>query len=169
MPGPLVSGRPPLGLAEPVEGGQRGLDDGLFEVAHDEHDAPAVVGVRPAIQVPLRVGDGPDPGDHHPRRHVCQTSSATTWRDLPDRLAHVHADSEADGRTVATGYGSWEGFWSLIQRGISGVYHAVSPKYLQLYLNEYSFRYNHRDDAEPIFLQLAGRVPFRLPSDSLGS
>ena len=28
-----------------------------------------------------------------------------------------------------------EGFWSLVKRGISGVYHYVTPKYLQHYLN----------------------------------
>jgi transposase-like protein len=44
-----------------------------------------------------------------------------------------------------------ENFWSLIKRGISGVYHAVSPKYLQSYLNEYAFRYNHRKDETPMF------------------
>lgn len=43
-----------------------------------------------------------------------------------------------------------EGFWSLVKRGISGVYHSVSPKYLQSYVNEYSFRYNHRDDQTPM-------------------
>jgi len=37
-----------------------------------------------------------------------------------------------------------EGFWSLTKRGINGVYHAVSAKHLQGYLNEYAFRYNHR-------------------------
>jgi transposase len=44
-----------------------------------------------------------------------------------------------------------ENFWSLIKRGISGVYHAVSPKYLQSYLNEYAFRYNHRNDETSMF------------------
>ncbi len=44
-----------------------------------------------------------------------------------------------------------EGYWSLVKRGIDGVYHQVSPKYLQNYLNEYSFRYNHRNDEKPMF------------------
>jgi transposase len=44
-----------------------------------------------------------------------------------------------------------EGFWSLVKRGIGGVYHHVSPEYLQSYVNEYSFRYNHRDDETPMF------------------
>jgi transposase-like protein len=38
-----------------------------------------------------------------------------------------------------------EGFWSLVKRGISGVYHGVSTKHLQSYLDEYAFRYNNRD------------------------
>jgi transposase len=38
-----------------------------------------------------------------------------------------------------------EGFWSLVKRGISGVYHGVSTKHLQAYLDEYAFRYNNRD------------------------
>ncbi len=37
-----------------------------------------------------------------------------------------------------------EGFWSLLKRGIDGVYHAVSAKHLQGYLNEYVWRYNQR-------------------------
>ena len=45
-----------------------------------------------------------------------------------------------------------EGFWSQCKNGIRGVYHAVSAKYLQNYLNEYAFRYNHRDDITPMFL-----------------
>ncbi len=44
-----------------------------------------------------------------------------------------------------------EGFWSLVKRGISGVNHAVSAKYLPNYLNEYAFRYNRRDDEKPMF------------------
>jgi transposase-like protein len=43
-----------------------------------------------------------------------------------------------------------ENFWSHLQRGIDGVYHHVSAKHLQLYCNEYMYRYNTRamTDAE---------------------
>ena len=44
-----------------------------------------------------------------------------------------------------------EGFWSLVKRGIGGVYHSVSQKYLQTYLDEYTFRYNRRDQGNLIF------------------
>ena len=38
-----------------------------------------------------------------------------------------------------------EGFWSQFKRSVHGTFHCVSPKHLQLYLDEFSFRYNHRD------------------------
>lgn len=47
-----------------------------------------------------------------------------------------------------------EGFWSLVKRGIAGTHHAVSAKWLQGYLNEYAWRYNHRDDGQAMFLTL---------------
>jgi transposase-like protein len=37
-----------------------------------------------------------------------------------------------------------ENFWSLLKRGIIGIYHYVSPKHLHRYCNEFSGRYNTR-------------------------
>lgn len=37
-----------------------------------------------------------------------------------------------------------EGFWSLLKRGIVGIYHSVSYKHLDRYCDEFSFRYNSR-------------------------
>ncbi len=51
-----------------------------------------------------------------------------------------------------------EGFWSLVKRGIGGVHHSVSGKYLQSYLDEYSFRYNRRDSGNLIFSSILERV-----------
>jgi transposase len=56
---------------------------------------------------------------------------------------------------------SVEGFWSLIKRGIGGVYHSVSLKYLQTYLNEYSFRYNRRDQGNLLFNSILEQVSER--------
>ena len=39
-----------------------------------------------------------------------------------------------------------EGFFGLFKNGVRGVYHSVSAKWLQGYVNEYVWRYNHRDD-----------------------
>ena len=54
-----------------------------------------------------------------------------------------------------------DGFWSLIKRGIGGVYHQVSRKYLQTYLDEYSFRYNRRDKGNLIFSEILTKVSER--------
>jgi transposase len=51
-----------------------------------------------------------------------------------------------------------EGFWSLVKRGISGVYHNVGRNYLQTYLDEYSFRYNRRDSGNLIFHAILAKV-----------
>ena len=51
-----------------------------------------------------------------------------------------------------------EGFWSQMKRSIDGTYHAVSPKYLQSYVNEFAFRYNHRTVAiGPVLLARAAK------------
>jgi IS1 family transposase len=41
-----------------------------------------------------------------------------------------------------------DSFWSLLKRGIMGTFHKVSADYLPLYLNEFSFRHNHRKDPD---------------------
>ena len=51
-----------------------------------------------------------------------------------------------------------EGFWSLTKSGIGGVYHAVSTKHLQGYLNEYAWRYSHRHDGRSMFETLLLRA-----------
>jgi transposase len=51
-----------------------------------------------------------------------------------------------------------EGFWSLVKRGIDGVYHSVSAKHLQGYLNEYAWRYNERNNPRAKFSTLLRRA-----------
>lgn len=51
-----------------------------------------------------------------------------------------------------------EGVWSQLKRGITGVYRHVSREYLQDYVNEYSWRYNHRNNQGKMFELLLRRV-----------
>lgn len=37
-----------------------------------------------------------------------------------------------------------EGFFSILKRGIYGIYHQVSPKHLDRYCHEFGYRYNTR-------------------------
>lgn len=51
-----------------------------------------------------------------------------------------------------------EGFWGQLKRSLDGTYHCVSPKYLQYYVNEFVYRYNHRQVAAfPALLEAAVR------------
>ena len=43
-----------------------------------------------------------------------------------------------------------EGFWSIFKRGVVGTFHKVSAKYMPLYIAEFQFRYNNREN-ENIF------------------
>ncbi|MPZ50447.1 MAG: IS1595 family transposase [Dehalococcoidia bacterium] len=65
--------------------------------------------------------------------------------------AKVYVDGDVHTNTI-------EGFWSLFKNGLRGVYHSVSAKHLQDYANEYSFRYNHRDDVIAMFETVSTRV-----------
>lgn len=51
-----------------------------------------------------------------------------------------------------------ENLWSNMKRGITGVYRHVDNKYLQAYADEYTFRYSHRHDFQPMFWALISRV-----------
>jgi transposase-like protein len=49
-----------------------------------------------------------------------------------------------------------ENFWSLLKRGIIGSYHHVSKKYLPLYLAEFQFRHNNRNNPDIFGEAVAG-------------
>ena len=68
-----------------------------------------------------------------------------------NHMEHVYVSGDVHTNTI-------EGFWSLVKRGIGGVYHAVSAKHLQGYLNEYSWRYNHRNGGRVMFEALLLRA-----------
>jgi transposase len=81
--------------------------------------------------------------------------------DTMTRIGYKHLRIEHSAKEYVRGHvhtNSIEGFWSLLKRGIGGVYHSVSEKYLQDYINEYGFRYNHRKDDKPMFLTVLERV-----------
>lgn len=67
------------------------------------------------------------------------------WLDSSE-FAHRavnHSKTYVEGTVHTNGV---ENVWSLFKRGVMGVFHKVSAKYLPLYLNEFLHRFNDRDD-----------------------
>jgi transposase len=89
------------------------------------------------------------------------TDELQAYNTMPGKREYTHHRINHSASVYVMGNihtNTIEGFWSLIKRGIGGVYHSVSQKYLQTYLDEYSFRYNRRDQGNLIFTSLVKRV-----------
>lgn len=72
-----------------------------------------------------------------------------------------HGDKEYVRGEVHTN--TIEGFWSQLKRSVNGTHHFISSKHLQKYVDEFSFRYNHRK-ADAIFPILSDRLGEQLSS-----
>lgn len=51
-----------------------------------------------------------------------------------------------------------EGFWGNFKMGVKGAHHFVSHKYLNGYLAEHGFRYNHRNDTKAMFWSMLDQM-----------
>lgn len=79
------------------------------------------------------------------------------WTDIAMKHKSInHSRGEYARRDVTTN--TIEGFWGQLKRSIDGTYHSVSRKYLQLYVDEFVFRYNLRGAVVyPVLLELAAK------------
>ena len=84
------------------------------------------------------------------RKHVeagsaLYTDALLSYEGLASDYAHQvvdHAVEYVNGQIHTNGL---ENFWSLLKRGIAGTYISVEPFHLFRYLDEQTFRYNHRE------------------------
>jgi transposase-like protein len=103
------------------------------------------------------------------RKHVeagaaLYTDALPSYSGLAQDYAHAvvdHAVAYVDGRVHTNGL---ENFWSLLKRGINGTYVSIEPFHLFRYLDEQTFRYNHRklNDGERFSLAVTGILGKRL-------
>lgn len=101
------------------------------------------------------------------RKSTLNTDEAAYYVKMGREFAEHHAVDhrrgeyayKLDGRTVTNN--SVENYFSILKRGIYGVYHSVSEAHLHRYLAEFDFRYSNRsklgiEDAERAALALKG-------------
>jgi transposase-like protein len=77
------------------------------------------------------------------------TDSAVSYEWVRLGYPHETIDHEAGEYVRGTVHtNNIESFWALLKRGVLGTYHHVSKKYLPLYLAEFQFRHNNRDNPD---------------------
>lgn len=67
---------------------------------------------------------------------------------LGKKTSHIHLRVDHTKEYVSKGNiytNNMENFWGTLKRGILGIYHHVSAKHLQKYVDEFAFRYNNKD------------------------
>jgi hypothetical protein len=73
------------------------------------------------------------------------TDEWTAYKGLSRNFGHVVINHQENEYVRGAFHNNnIEGFWSQMKRAIYGIYHQVSPKHLNKYCDEFSFRYNSR-------------------------
>ena len=81
--------------------------------------------------------------DHASDDATVYTDGASACRGRKNHEAVYHSVGEfVRGKAHTNGV---ESFWATLKRGYQGVYHQMSPKHLQRYINEFAGRHNLRD------------------------
>lgn len=100
---------------------------------------------------------------------VLCTDSASAYTPLATSYQH-EVVNHASGEYFREGWhtNTIEGYWSLLKRGIFGIYHHASPEHLSRYCDEFSFRYNTRKTTDvERFVSVLSACSGRLTWDNL--
>lgn len=79
---------------------------------------------------------------------IVMTDEFSGYLDLATFVVHKTVNHKIQYVSGNIHTNTLEGFWSLIKRGMIGQYHKVSKRYLPRYLDEFSYRYNHRETSD---------------------
>lgn len=116
---------------------------------------------------------------HVSRRSMLMTDESPVYTKVGREFAnHGTVNHSADEYVKLGGFmhtNTAENYFSILKRGIVGVYHHVSEKHLHRYVAEFDFRYNNRsnhgvEDAERATIALKGiagkRLTYRRPDEA---
>ena len=134
----------------------------------------AVVGAkdRPTNRVSARVVNATDKPtlqgfvvEHTVPDATVYTDEAKAYQGLPNHEAVKHSVAEYVRDQAHTN--GMESFWSMLKRAHMGIFHKLSPKHLNRYVQEFSGKHNLRnldtlDQMRAVVVRLAGRaLPYR--------
>jgi transposase-like protein len=85
------------------------------------------------------------------------TDSARYYSDYLQKFNHATVDHSKGQYVIgAVHTNTIEGFWSIFKRGVVGTFHKMSAKYMPLYVAEFQFRYNNRNNPDMFGKAIAG-------------
>ena len=79
------------------------------------------------------------------------TDQYSGYNSMKKIIEHVKVDHEKMYSYKGVNTNTIESFWAIVERGIMGQYHSVSPKMLPNYVAEFVYKYNNRKDTEIMF------------------
>src|ERR1700687_340926 len=157
-------------MDEMYHGGKRRQGGGQGRPSYGSHKVPVVGMVERGGRVVARVAANTKKATLHGlvKQYIMPASTVFTddyvSYDGLQNLGYTHRRIRHSERVYVSGdvhTNTIEGFWSTVKRGIGGVYHNVSAKYLQTYLNEYCFRYNRRHQGNLLFKRILEQVSLK--------
>jgi len=89
---------------------------------------------------------------------VLITDNYKGYNSMKKIIGHIVIDHKEMYSYKGLNSNSIESFWAIIERGIMGQYHSVSPHKLPNYVAEFVYRYNNRRDTEFMFHELVFKL-----------
>ena len=89
---------------------------------------------------------------------VLVTDEYAGYNSMKKIIEHIKIDHSKLYSYRGVNTNSIESFWAIIERGIMGQYHSVSPKMLPNYVAEFVYKYNNRKDDEAMFHELVEKM-----------
>ena len=91
-------------------------------------------------------------------KSVLITDNYKGYNSMKKIIGHVVIDHKEMYSYRGLNSNSIESFWAIIERGIMGQYHSVSPHKLPNYVAEFVYKYNNRKDNEAMFHELLSQL-----------
>ncbi len=91
-------------------------------------------------------------------KSVLVTDSLPAYNSMKKIINHIKTDHSRLYSYRGVNSNSIESFWAIIERGIMGQYHSVSPKMLPNYVAEFVYKYNNRNKNDKMFSEMLKKL-----------